>query len=59
MKILGFLILLAGWVIILSALVLLAKEGARGVFVFAGVGVEGTGLALVIRAHMPSRSVED
>jgi hypothetical protein len=59
MKILGFLILLAGWFIVLSALVLLSKEGARGVFIFAGIGVEVTGLVLVIRAHMAPRSLED
>jgi hypothetical protein len=56
---LGFLILLAGWAIILAALVLLAKEGARGVFVFAGVGVEVTGLVLVIRAHMAPSGLGD
>jgi hypothetical protein len=59
MKILGFLILLAGWAIVLAALVLLAKEGARGVFVFAGVGVEVTGLVLVIRAHMAPGGLGD
>jgi hypothetical protein len=59
MKTLGFLILLAGWAIVLAALVLLAKEGARGAFIFAGLGVEITGLVLVIRAHMPLRGSED
>ena len=59
MKTLGFLILLAGWAIVLAALVLLAKEDARGAFIFAGLGVEITGLVLVIRAHMPLRGSED
>jgi hypothetical protein len=51
MKILGFLLLLAGWGIVLSALVLLGEGTPRAAFVLAGVGVEIVGLVLVVRAH--------
>jgi hypothetical protein len=59
MKTLGFLLLLAGWALVISALALLAKENARGVFVAAGVAVEITGLVLVMRAHPKPRGLED
>jgi hypothetical protein len=52
MKIAGFLLLLAGWFIVLAALVLLASALPRTGFVLAGFGVEGLGLLLVIRSHM-------
>jgi hypothetical protein len=52
MKIAGFLLLLAGWLLVLSALVLLARGGAQGAFLLAGVAVEILGLALFFRAHL-------
>jgi len=52
MKLLGFLMLLAGWAIVLSALVLLAPAPARTGFVLAGIGVEVMGLVLVVRSHL-------
>jgi hypothetical protein len=57
MKPAGFLLLISGWVIVLAALVLLApvKAVARTGFVLAGVCVEGLGLVLVVRAHVPCR----
>jgi hypothetical protein len=59
MKALGFLLLLAGWGIVLAALVMLSKPGARTMFVLAGLGVEVTGIVLVIRAHPKPRGVEE
>jgi hypothetical protein len=59
MKPLGFLLMLAGWGIVLAALALLASAGSRGVFVAAGIGVEVTGLVLVVRAHPAPRGIED
>ncbi len=53
MKIAGFLLLLAGWLLVLAAIVLLATEAARSGFVLAGVGVEMLGVFLVFRAHLP------
>jgi hypothetical protein len=55
MKILGFLLLLAGWGLALAALILLGAAGPRAAFVLAGVGVEIVGLVLVIRAHLVPR----
>jgi hypothetical protein len=55
MKFLGFLLLLAGWGIVLTALALLAANAPRVAFVLAGVGVEILGLVLVIRAHPAPR----
>jgi hypothetical protein len=55
MKFLGFLLLLAGWGIVLTAVALLATSGARAAFVLAGIGVEILGVVLVIRAHPAPR----
>ncbi len=55
MKFLGFLLLLAGWGIVLTAVVLLAASAPRVAFVLAGSGVEILGLVLVIRAHPAPR----
>ena len=55
MKFLGFLLLLAGWGIVLTAVVLLAASAPRVAFVLAGIGVEILGLVLVIRAHPAPR----
>jgi hypothetical protein len=57
MKLAGFLLLPAGWVIVLTALVLLAETQAvaRTGFVLAGVCVEALGLVLVVRAHILRR----
>jgi hypothetical protein len=51
MKLAGFLLLLAGWAIIVTAVILLIPTNARAIFVLAGVGVEVMGLALVIRSN--------
>jgi hypothetical protein len=55
MKFLGFLLLLAGWLLVLAAIVLLASPSSRASFVLAGIGVEGLGLTLVIRTHLIPR----
>ena len=55
MKLAGFLLLLAGWGIILAAVVLLASALPRTGFVLAGLGVEVLGLILVARAHLVMR----
>jgi hypothetical protein len=54
MKLLGFLLLLAGWLIVLTAIVLLPGVAARAAFAMSGVAVEVLGLALVARAHLLS-----
>ena len=52
MKLAGFLLLLAGWIIVLSAVALLASPGQRLDFVLAGIGVEAVGLVLGVRSHL-------
>jgi hypothetical protein len=51
MKILSFLLLLAGWFLVLAALVLLSSPPSRASFVFAGIGVEVLGLIFLFRSH--------
>ena len=56
MKVLGLLLLLAGWLIALAAVALLAPTAPRAAFVLAGMAVEILGLVLVVRAHIPAGS---
>jgi hypothetical protein len=53
MKLAGFLLLPAGWAIVLIAIALFPAVSARSAFVLAGIGIEALGLVLVIRAHIP------
>lgn len=55
MRLVGFLLLPAGWIIVLVALALLNLALPRTIFVLAGVGVEILGLIQVIRSHMLPR----
>jgi len=52
MKFTGFLMLVAGWVIVLASMPLLASMKSRTIFVLAGLGVEVIGLVLVVRSHL-------
>jgi hypothetical protein len=52
MKITGLLLMPAGWIIVLAALVLLRVFLARNLFIAAGVGVEILGLVLFARSHL-------
>lgn len=56
MKMAGLLLLLAGWVLVLAAIVLLTPGGARAGFLLAGVAVELLGLVLAARAHLTPRN---
>jgi hypothetical protein len=55
MKVVGFLMLLAGWFLVLAAIVLFTSLPLRGAFVLAGVGVEVVGLTLAFRSHLIPR----
>ena len=55
MKFAGFLLLISGWGIVLTALILLGAETAQMSFILAGTGVEALGLVLVIRSHAAMR----
>jgi hypothetical protein len=59
MKIAAFLLLLAGWALVLSALSLLTRALPRDAFVAAGMAVEILGLVLAVRAHIMPRKNED
>ena len=52
MKLAGFLLLPAGWLIVLAAVAILSSASPRTGFVLAGVGVEVLGLILVVRSHL-------
>ena len=52
MKLVSFVLLLAGWALVLSAIVLLGSEVPRNAFVLAGCGVEILGLVLAFRSHL-------
>jgi hypothetical protein len=52
MKISGFFLLLAGGVLVLTAVALLALSLPRTGFVLAGVSVEVIGIVLVARSHL-------
>jgi hypothetical protein len=51
MKLMGFLLLLAGWGIVLAAVEILKAGPSQTGFVLAGIGVEILGLVLVVRTH--------
>jgi hypothetical protein len=55
MKVLGFLLLLAGWFLVLAAIVLFASPPLRVAFVLAGIAVEVLGLILAFRSHLNPR----
>ncbi len=59
MKIAGLLLLLAGWLLVLSALALLARSGPRSAFSVAGLGVEILGLVLFVRSHLTPKEDRD
>jgi hypothetical protein len=50
MKLAGMLLLLAGWGIVVSAVVLFPRPMARALFVLAGLGVQQLGLILAFRS---------
>ena len=51
MRIAGFLLLMAGWVIVTATLFLLKSPGPRAAFALAGIAVQVLGLFLTIRFH--------
>ena len=51
MKLAGLLLLIAGWVIVVTAIGLLHTQGSRLGFLLAGLAVQILGLVLVVRSH--------
>ncbi len=54
MKLASHLLLIAGWGIVLIALIVLPADAVRSGFVLAGTAVEVLGLTLLLRAHKNS-----
>jgi len=51
LKLLGFLLLAAGWFLVLAAVALLKPGASQISFVLVAIAVEVLGLVLVFRAH--------
>jgi len=58
MKLSGLLLLVSGWILVLSAIVLLPRSPSQGAFVLAGIGVQLLGLTFVVRSHVVHRGDE-
>jgi hypothetical protein len=58
MKIVGLLMLLAGWFLAIAAIVLFASPPLRASFVLAGIAVELLGMVLAFRSHLIPREVD-
>jgi hypothetical protein len=56
MRLVGFLLLVSGWGLVVTALGMLSAAGPRGAFALAGVAVEILGLVITVRAHLPPKS---
>jgi hypothetical protein len=52
MKIAGFLLLVAGWLLVLAPVLLLRTGPPQAVFVLAGMAVEALALGLLFRSHL-------
>jgi hypothetical protein len=59
MKLTGLLMMPAGWIIVLAALVLLRMSLAQNLFITAGMGVEILGLVLFTRSHLEAKRGND
>ena len=55
MRISGFLLLLAGWAIDLTAVAILKAVTQQTIFVLAGTAVQLLGMGLVVRSHLIPR----
>lgn len=51
MKVAGLLLLMAGWGIVVAAVVLLKSVAQQTAFAIAGFAIEVLGLTLLFRAH--------
>jgi hypothetical protein len=55
MKIAGLLVMPAGFLLTIAALILFPQAAPRAAFVVCGLAVEGLGLAVAVRGHMEKR----
>ena len=56
MRLLGFAILVSGWLLMPATLSLLRPGLARNAFIVAALAVEAIGLVIVARAHIAPRA---
>jgi hypothetical protein len=59
LRIAGILLMVAGWILLLAAVIMLNSLPARTSFAMAGLGVEILGLVLLARTHIPRRKKRD
>jgi hypothetical protein len=59
MKLAGFLLLPAGWGIVVSAVVLFSQAGLLWSFVLSGLCVEAGGLALALYSSRPVKEATE
>lgn len=52
MKLTGFLLLVSGWFIVVTAIALLPSGVSQIAFILAALVIEALGLILVFRAHL-------
>jgi hypothetical protein len=55
LRIPALLLLLAGWILMLSAVILLPALASRTTFALAGLAVQFLGLILLASAHIPKK----
>ncbi len=59
LRIAGILLMVAGWILMLAAIIMLNSLPARTAFSLAGLAVEILGLVLLARTHIPKRKKRD
>ena len=52
MRLLGFFLQIAGWIIVLAAIALLQAAAAGRLLRSQGLGIELAGVTLVVRSHL-------
>ena len=55
MRIAGFFLMLSGWIIAVSALILLQPGPAQVAFACCSVAIQAAGFASVVRSHIVTR----
>ncbi|MGA7108008.1 MAG: hypothetical protein WBV28_13095 [Terracidiphilus sp.] len=55
MKYAGLLVMPAGFLLAIAAVILFPDPAPRAAFVVCGIAVEAMGLTVAIRGHMPAR----
>ena len=58
MRVAGFLLMLAGCIIVIAAVILLPAAPSRSIFAVAGIGIETLGLVVAFRSHAALRGDE-